>query len=288
MRNVIVITILLSMYAVVSASAGNWYVSDAGEGPWRRINGSCIRESQLLGGDFDGNGKIDVFNSRGGRWFVSYDGQTKWQRINSSSIRVADLRLGDFNGDGKTDVFNARGGKWFISYGGNTKWKRVNSSSFAVSRLRFGDYNSDGKTDVFVKWGDSWRVSFGAITPWMKIKANQPGRSDLGKYELKNGDYIGDNRRDRFRADLQGCGGSKPRPAPPDAGGGMKPSKPSCGGHYKPACSGGVCDPGLKKVGNTCYACGVHGLACCPTPTSPPGGGSCFQGVCQSGSLICQ
>ena len=77
-------------------------------------------------GDFNGDGKTDVFAAWGGKWHVSYSGESSWQYLNTSGINVSDLRFGDFNSDKKTDVFARWGGKWHVSGGGKSSWKDVN------------------------------------------------------------------------------------------------------------------------------------------------------------------
>src|SRR5215475_1296558 len=138
--------------ASICDAAGAWFTSDGGTGPWIKINESCVPPEKLRGGDFNGDGKTDVFTTWGGEWRVSFGGNTAWQIINTSAFDVSDLRFGDFNGDGKTDVFAAWGGKWHVSSGGTTSWNDHNTSVVGVADLRFGDWNGDGKTDVFASW----------------------------------------------------------------------------------------------------------------------------------------
>ena len=271
------------------AAGGNWYVSDAGTGPWERINGSCVPAYKLRGGDFNGDGKTDVFYASAGKWYVSYGGKSQWSQINKSNIKPDNLRFGDFNGDGKTDVFANWSNKWHISYGGNTKWKTVNSSNIYLYDLRFGDFNNDGKTDVFAKWSNQWRVSLNATSPWMKISKSVKWWKDIGKYDLEFGDYVGDERRDRFKSDTFGCG--KPVSGGGTTGGNEpdKPKdKPTCGEHHQPACRDTGCKPGLVQDGTICYACGIPGLACCQKSRSPSSGSFCFKGVCNKESFTCE
>ena len=199
----------LAFISSPSAGQGSWYVSDAGEGTWQRINGSCIEQKRLRAGDFDGDGKTDVFtaNAKGGYWHVSYGGTTKWQQINKSQIPIDDLRLGDFDGDGRTDVLTSsvKDGYWHISYGGNTQWKQVNKSGFDVDELRFGHQDSDRKTDVFGYFNGTWHVSQSATSSWQAYSSTSPGVADLGQVTLKSGNYVGDERADSFRSDTDGC-----------------------------------------------------------------------------------
>jgi hypothetical protein len=170
-----------------------WKTSHSGSGPWTNINSSKFSIKDLRFGDFDGNGKYDVFASWGGQWNVSYDGTGPWTYLNSSNLGVDDVALGDFDGDGKTDVFAAWDGFWRISFGGVTGWQIVNGSSFGLSKLRFGDFNGDGKTDVFAAWDGHWHVSYSATSLWKTINT-----SNLGIDDIWLGDFNGDGKSDVF------------------------------------------------------------------------------------------
>jgi len=62
-------------------------------------------------GDFDGDGRTDVFQTSGGRWYFSSGGRASWAPLASSGCPLAGLYVeGDFNGDGKSDVFDGRCG----------------------------------------------------------------------------------------------------------------------------------------------------------------------------------
>jgi hypothetical protein len=188
------------------AAGGAWLVSNAGTGPWEKINASCIKQSRLRGGDFDGDGKTDVFSTWEGKWRASFGGKTEWKIINTSDVGVEDLRFGDFDGDGKTDAFTTWSGKWRVSFGGNTEWKVINTSDVEVADLRFGDRDGNGKTDVFTEWGGQWRVSRDGTKPWEIIAVSKaPGLADPGKSRLVSGNYVGDSRADKFRSDTGNC-----------------------------------------------------------------------------------
>jgi hypothetical protein len=65
-------------------------------------------------GDFDGDGRSDVFYANGHQWRLSRGGVAAFEVLNTSSYRVPDLRFGDFNGDGKTDVFGIEASHWSV------------------------------------------------------------------------------------------------------------------------------------------------------------------------------
>src|SRR5690606_27112264 len=64
-------------------------------------------------GDFDGDGRTDLFRVDGTQWQFSSGGTGPWQNLASDTTPITDLRVGDFNGDGRTDIFSrAANGQW--------------------------------------------------------------------------------------------------------------------------------------------------------------------------------
>ena len=181
-------------------------MSDAGNGPWQKINASCIQQARLRGADFNGNGKTDIVTTSQGKWLVSWDGTSKWDELNTSDVDISGLRFGDFDGDGKADVFTTWSGKWRVSFGGDTEWRIINTSDVEASDLRFGKFDGNSKTDVFTQWGGQWRVSLDGTKPWKVIDVSKsPGVPDLGVSGLVSGNYVGDKRQDRFKSDTSNC-----------------------------------------------------------------------------------
>jgi hypothetical protein len=118
-------------------------------------------------GDFNGDGKADVFRANGSHWYYSAGGATQWIQLGVSSYKVANLRFCDFNGDGKTDVFSLANAQWSVSYGGSSSWRRLNSKlSGDLGELVFGDLNGDGRCDIARSYHQSWQVSWGGTSPW--------------------------------------------------------------------------------------------------------------------------
>jgi serralysin len=134
----------------------SWQVSYGGTTPFQNLNssigfnGPAINE--LAFGDFNGDGKTDVFRSNTSttRWEVSYGGTGTWQFMYSNPpYNVSSFGFADFNGDGKTDVLFANGTNWLVSYGAKTALQPLRASVQTRSELAFGDFNGDGKADVF-------------------------------------------------------------------------------------------------------------------------------------------
>lgn len=159
--------------------------------------------------DFDGNGKSDIFKTKGKDWYVSYDGTSPWQKINNSNVQIKDMRFGDFDGDKKTDIFtiDPKTNEWKLSKGGTGSWERINSSIHPLSKLRVGDFNGDGKTDVFgcELSNTKFRVQFGGnagewtdfgrpLYPLTFSKMSKTFPVD----QLRFGDFNGDGKTDVF------------------------------------------------------------------------------------------
>ncbi|MEO8629983.1 MAG: VCBS repeat-containing protein [Betaproteobacteria bacterium] len=173
-----------------------WCVSDGGTSSWRQINSSVYGLELLALGDFDGDGKVDVFHADGEKWYVSYGGTGNWERIADSQFKLDELAIADFNGDGKADVFRANGHNWIVSYSGTGSWQPINTSKTPLSELAFADFNGDGKADVFRADGHKWYVSYGGTASWRPINT-----STTRLNELAFADFDGDGKADVFRAD---------------------------------------------------------------------------------------
>jgi len=93
---------------------------------WQAIAPYTFEIDEVGFGDFNGDGKTDVFRATGARWYYSPSGTGAFVPLNVSGARISSLRLGDFDGDGKADVFGGRGlwgwsgqiarSKWLINW----------------------------------------------------------------------------------------------------------------------------------------------------------------------------
>ncbi len=202
-----------------SEKSGKWHVSYGGNSPWQDLAAYNVTADRVKLGDFNGDGKTDVFTTRGGKWYISYGGNSSWQYVMTSNVTVDRMELGDFNGDGKTDLFttlntpvaviphsddkqnyaeykalqveNSR--KWYVSYNGNSHWKYLINSNVTLDKIKFGDFNGDGKTDAFATWGGKWHVSYGGNSPWQDLAAY-----NVTADRVKLGDFNGDGKTDVF------------------------------------------------------------------------------------------
>lgn len=177
-----------------------WIVSSGGARMWRNFGGSDHQAEHLVAGDFNGDGRSDLFTVDTSRclWFVALSQgnvAAPWATLSSGKCEGLDvLRLGDFDGDRRTDVFVSSGGTWWLSRGGVDWWTELNTSAVAPSQLGFGDFDGDGRTDVFYGNGRAWFVSYGGATAWQRVQT-----SALKVPSLRFGDFDGDGRTDVFR-----------------------------------------------------------------------------------------
>jgi hypothetical protein len=149
---------------------------------------------ELAVGDFNGDGRDDVFQSVGTLWVYSPSGSREWTVLNDSTVRLANLGLGDFDGDGRTDVFTQSGDSWLVSYGGTSAPTPLPAgSNIPIRGYRFGDFDGDRKSDVFRANGSQWFYSSGAATNWRPLAVSR-----LGVGDLRFGDFDGNGTTDVF------------------------------------------------------------------------------------------
>jgi hypothetical protein len=170
-----------------------WRISSGGAANWQTLSRYTFDVAEVGFGDFNGDGRADVFRATGNRWLYSPSGTGAWIGLNTSSARLGTLRFGDFDGDGRTDVFTAGNGQWLYSSGGTTAWQVLNTSSATLDSLRLGDFNGDGRTDVFQTAAGRWQYSPGGTGSWQPLAS-----SGLAITALRFGDFDGDGRTDVF------------------------------------------------------------------------------------------
>lgn len=112
-------------------------------------------------GDFDGDGRDDLFMGTGAAWYYSAQGRSEWRFLNRATEWASQVRFGDFDNDGRTDVLAYHGGYWDVSWGGSSPWEHINYLPINFSDVRVGDFNGDRISDVFHTTGSEWRISWG-------------------------------------------------------------------------------------------------------------------------------
>jgi hypothetical protein len=173
------------------ATGASWWFSSAGKMQWTYLKLSTKTLDEILLGDFDGDGRCDVFavDLRNRTWMISSGGDGPWRALPGTyDLPMEELRAGDFNGDGITDIFRAApDGRWWAISPGHYDWTVLYASAIPLRELGFGDFDGDGITDVLSTSGNVWSVSWSARSGWQKLNDKLSG--DLG--ELLIGDVDG-------------------------------------------------------------------------------------------------
>jgi hypothetical protein len=153
----------------------------------------------LAVGDFDGDGREDVFVATGVTWWSSPAGTAEWRLLNRMPQLVSELRFGDFDDDGRTDVVGVYDDHVVVSWAGASKWFPLNSSSLpgdvTVEDLAVGQFDSDPRADLFFGDGTTWWWASGGTSGGWSFFAFSGYRVP----ELRFGDFTGDGLTDVFR-----------------------------------------------------------------------------------------
>ncbi len=167
--------------------------------------GRCLDISCLKIGDFDGDGRSDIYriNGRGDDVFLS-NGDGTFRRVagihaalrsgrDEARVDVRRLHLGDFDGDGRSDIYylqantddlhlTVRPGVYRRVNGVGVS-DRFGTGDTSVYRYRFADFNGDGLADVYYNGLRSGGVHSSYDSVYLS-KGN-------GAYHHKNGRYRG-------------------------------------------------------------------------------------------------
>jgi hypothetical protein len=141
--------------------------------------------SELATGDFDGDGRADVFVANGTAWFYSRGGSEPWQFLHASNKRTSELGFADIDNDGATDVLYGDGdGDVGYLKSGVVALVPLTTSPVPMKDMRFGDFDGDGKTDIFYTLGGRWHVWYGSTRMW-----TVPGGSSFPISALRFGEF---------------------------------------------------------------------------------------------------
>jgi hypothetical protein len=142
-------------------------------------------------GDFDGDGKDDLFLATGTAWYYAPAGNAEWRLLNAQSQTIDSLLFGDFDGDGRTDVLTKVGRDWLVSWGGISPWQKINESDGQISDFVVGNFVGDKRSDIFYATGSQWLVSDAGTGPFTLYAT-----SSFRIQDLRFGDFDGDGRTD--------------------------------------------------------------------------------------------
>jgi hypothetical protein len=156
-------------------------------------------------GDFNGDGKADIFRYLGGEDVFLSNGtgfthSGVWSPAGNGSD--GQWHVGDFNGDGKDDIFRYLGGTGadvFLSNGSSFAhsgtWTPAGAGTDGTFQV--GDFNGDGKADIFrILNGEDVFLSNGSSFDHSGVWSPAGAGSD-GKWYI--GDFNGDGKSDIFR-----------------------------------------------------------------------------------------
>jgi len=90
---------------IFASNGATWWVAKNGHN-FVPTQTSTVPAAQLRFGDFDGDGKTDVFTTGGGAWKYSSAAASTWQTLPGAPgvSDVTGLIVGDFDADGRTDI----------------------------------------------------------------------------------------------------------------------------------------------------------------------------------------
>ena len=155
---------------------------------------------QLRFGDFDGDGKTDVFSVDSSvdphQWRYRSAGLGNWINLATDPLELTDLEFGDFDGNGKTDVFSIDPATLRGRYSPDStqNWVNLDVQNIPLNLLRFGDFNGDGKTDIFTRRDNGqWSYLSAGLLPWIDV-----AHDSLSINDLRFGDFNADGKTDVF------------------------------------------------------------------------------------------
>lgn len=155
----------------------------------------------LTTGDFDGDGRTDLFLATGTAWYYSPGGEAEWRLLSRDKTDPADsLLFGDFDGDGRTDVVGQNGKDALVSWGGVGEWEYLNfvppwnlHGDPSLRNVAVGNFDGVGGDDLFFANGDSWYVAAEGSGPWIRS-----GPSSFRVEDVRFGDFNGNGTTDVF------------------------------------------------------------------------------------------
>jgi hypothetical protein len=135
---------------------------------------------ELATGDFDGDGRTDVFVATGTAWFFSRGGQGAWEFLHASNKLTRELGFADIDNDGVTDILYRDGaGNLGFLKSGRVPLQSLTTTPEPMANLRFGDFDGDGLTDIFYTRSRQWQVWYGSLKDWRPTQTSGYAISDF-------------------------------------------------------------------------------------------------------------
>ena len=202
--------------------------------------GGFAKNDLFYVGDFDGNGKKDLFVFNGADWSMPYVGMLRSNGTSFSFIRRFDgdipgwggmkkndkLYVGDYSGDGNADLYIFNGDDWSMTYVGMFRctgndlqmtmrydgdipgWGGLRKND----TLYVGDFNGDGKADLYIFNGEDWSMPYlgmfrstgTALQMSQRYDGDVPGWGGMARHDqFFPSDINGDGRTDLFAWNFQ-------------------------------------------------------------------------------------
>lgn len=196
---------------LVGESIGSQFISSSW-GQWPSVH----EWSNVLVGDFDGDGKQDMVGRRNGNWWVSRTNASGtvvteyWGRWNTANW--VDVLVGDFNGDNRDDIVSRAGKFLYVSVSTGSSFSNPRvwgewSETTIRDNVTVADLDGDGRDELVARIRDTgdWLVGRSWGIPYDAAKRFESGfvSTVWGKWStsvawtnISFGDFTGDGKDD--------------------------------------------------------------------------------------------